>query len=213
MRLAPALISLALVAASALPAHAGGPARGVVELFTSQGCSSCPPADAAFDRIVDRGGLIALSWHVDYWDYLSWKDTFSSPAATARQRAYARRIGGGSYTPEFVVNGNTGSSSSSIARSGGLPVRVSVNGGRVSVGQGDGRAELYLVTYRGTASVPIARGENAGRTVTYRHIVTGLRKLASWNGSAIDLSLGAGGGCAVILQRPGQGKIIGAAMC
>ena len=194
------------------PAEAGGPARGVVELFTSQGCSDCPPADAALGSIIERGGMIALAWHVDYWDH-PWKDTFSTPAATARQERYASHISGGSYTPEFVVNGARGSSSSSIVSSSGLPVAVRVEGGQVKVASGSGSANVILVSYSGSQVVPIARGENAGRNVTYRHVVTGLRNLGSWNGSALNLKVGGGGNCAVILQRPGQGEIIGAAMC
>ena len=194
------------------PVQAGGLASGVVELFTSQGCSSCPPADAALSNIIDRGGVIALAWHVDYWDYLGWKDTFSTPAATARQVTYAQRIGGGSYTPEFVVNGAQGSSSN-IGSGGGLSVPVHVDGGQVKVAAGEGEANVYLINFTNSATVPIQRGENAGKSVTYRHIVTGLRKLASWNGSALNLEVGAIGNCAVIVQRPGQGEIIGAAMC
>jgi len=195
------------------PAQAGGPAKGVVELFTSQGCSSCPPADAALGNIINQGGMVTLAWHVDYWDYLGWKDTFSSPAATARQEAYARHIGGGSYTPEFVVNGAEGSSSSGIARGGGLPVAVSVEGGKVKVAGGSGEGNVFLVSYSASETVPIQRGENAGRSVNYRHVVTGMRKLASWSGAPLSLDAGAGGSCAVILQRPGQGEIIGAANC
>ena len=207
-------ITLALIASTLAltPAQAGGPAKGVVELFTSQGCSDCPPADAALGSIIERGGMIALAWHVDYWDH-PWKDTFSTPAATARQERYASHISGGSYTPEFVVNGTRGSSSSSIVSSSGLPVAVRVEGGKVKVASGSGSANVILVSYSGSQVVPIARGENAGRNVTYRHVVTSLRNLGSWNGAALNLNVGGGGNCAVILQRPGQGEIIGAAMC
>jgi hypothetical protein len=197
---------------AALPAEAGRPAKGVVELFTSQGCSSCPPADAALSTVIGAGGVVALAWHVDYWDYLGWKDTFSSHTATARQEVYARRIGGGSYTPEFVVNGRSGSSSSIAMDSGGLPVSVSVSGGEAKIGEGQGTANVFLVNYTPSATVPIVRGENAGRSVTYRHIVTSVKNLGEWNGKALTLAAGSGN-CAVILQRPGQGEIIGAAEC
>ncbi len=208
-----ALTTLLFTTLALVPAQAGGPAKGVVELFTSQGCSSCPPADAALGNLTNQGGMVTLAWHVDYWDYLGWKDTFSSASATARQAAYARHIGGGSYTPEFVVNGAEGSSSSGIARGGGLPVSVSVEGGKVKVAGGSGEANVFLVSYSASETVPIQRGENAGRSVTYRHVVTGMRKLASWSGAPLSLDAGAGGSCAVILQRPGQGEIIGAANC
>lgn len=207
-----ALATFIFVALAIAPANADGPAKGVVELFTSQGCSSCPPADAAFGTIISRGGIIALAWHVDYWDRLGWKDTFSSAAATARQERYAARIGGGSYTPEFVVNGVRGSSRNNIVSAGGLPVSVSVSGGKATVGAGAGAANVILVSYLGAQTVAIARGENAGRNVTYRHVVTGLRTLGQWNGKAMTVAAG-NGNCAVFLQRPGQGEIIGAAMC
>ena len=212
MRVTLTAITLFTTTLMLTPAQADGPARGVVELFTSQGCSSCPPADAALSTIIDRGGVIALAWHVDYWDSLGWKDTFSSPAATARQAAYAEHIGGGSYTPEFVVNGSRGSSSNSSV-GGGLPVAVHVDGGSVRVAAGSGEANVFLVNFTGSQTVPIGRGENAGRSITYRHVVTGMSKLASWNGSTLSIKMGAGGNCAVIVQRPGQGEIIGAAMC
>ncbi len=194
------------------PAQAGGPAKGVVELFTSQGCSDCPPADAALSKIIDGGGYLALAWHVDYWDRLGWKDTFSSPTATARQERYATHIGGGSYTPEFVVNGVRGSSRSESVLGSGLAVDVSVSDGHAHIGAGSGDATVMLVSFIPVASVPIGRGENAGRTVTYRHVVTGVHSIAEWHGQAITVAA-AGNNCAVVLQRPGQGEIIGAAQC
>ena len=207
------IIALALTTILAtIPAQAGGPAKGVIELFTSQGCSSCPPADVVLSNTINQGGYVTLAWHVDYWDYLGWKDTFSSPAATARQARYAAHIGGGSYTPEFVVNGSRGSSSSSIIGGGGLPVAVSVEGGEAKIGAGQGSATAYLVHFTPSVTVPIARGENAGKSVTYRHIVTGVQNLGEWNGAALTLPA-SGGNCAVILQRSGQGEIIGAANC
>ena len=193
-------------------AQADGPASGVVELFTSQGCSSCPPADAAFNKVTSGGNYVTLAWHVDYWDYLGWKDTFSSPAATARQARYAAHLGGGSYTPEFVLNGNQGSSRSSIISGGGLPVSVSISGGKASIGAGSGSANVILVNYSGASTVPITRGENTGRKITYRHVVTGFRTIGEWNGKSLVLPAGSGG-CAVLLQRKGQGEIIGAANC
>ena len=194
------------------PAHAGGPAKGVVELFTSQGCSDCPPADAALARIVDGGGYVALEWHVDYWDRLGWKDTFSSSSATARQERYANHIGGGSYTPEFVVNGANGSARSDIVGGNGLSVAVNVSGGQAHIGAGSGNASVILVNYISSATVPIGRGENAGRNVNYRHVVTSTRNIGEWHGQAMSVAAGSGN-CAVLLQRPGQGEIIGAAAC
>lgn len=201
-----------LLATSAL---AGGPAKGVVELFTSQGCSDCPPADRTLGSLTNSGGVITLAWHVDYWDYLGWRDTFSSKSATNRQEAYNRTIGAGVFTPQFVVNGK---SSGLGGQNGGLPVSVSVknNGGSISVsaGSGSGSANLYLVTYSNSSTVAIQRGENRGKSVTYRHVVSGLRSIGSWSGSPMTISVPhGGGGCAVILQRGSNGPILGAASC
>ena len=209
---------LATAALFSAPAQAGN-VRAVVEIFTSQGCSSCPPADRAFSAATSQGGVLGLAWHVDYWDYLGWKDTFSSHAATARQAAY----GQGSYTPEVIVNGarvvSNSSSSSAIASAlgGGLPVKVSVHteGGRkvIDVGAGSGHANLVLVKYLGSSTVAIRRGENTGASVTYKHPVTGSRQIGTWNGAATSVTLNAGecgGGCAVLLQV-GVGRILGAA--
>ena len=209
-----ALASIAIVS-FASPAISGGPAKGVIELFTSQGCSSCPAADRTFGGYVDRGGLITLAWHVDYWDYLGWKDTFSSKSATNRQESYNSKIGAGVFTPQFVVNGKH----SGLGGEGeGLPVAVNVknSGGTLSVsaGSGSGSATFYLVTYTNSSTVQIHRGENSGKNITYRHPVSGMRIIGQWNGSAVTLNVPHGGGnCAVILQRGTNGPIIGAASC
>ena len=209
------LTSITLVNLLSTSAHAGGPAKGVVELFTSQGCSDCPPADRTLGSLTNSGGVITLAWHVDYWDYLGWRDTFSSKSATNRQEAYNRSIGAGVFTPQFVVNGK---SSGLGGQNGGLPVSVSVknNGGSISVsaGSGSGSANLYLVTYSNSSTVAIQRGENRGESVTYRHVVSGLRSIGSWNGSPVNINVAhGGGGCAVILQRGSNGPILGAASC
>ena len=208
-------LASAVVAYTAAPALAGGPAKGVIELFTSQGCSSCPPADRTLEGIVSRGGFITLAWHVDYWDYLGWKDTFSAKSATNRQESYNLKLGAGVFTPQFVVNGKH------IGLGGegeGLPVTVNVknNGGNLSVsaGTGNGSATLYLVSYTNSSTVQIQRGENTGKNITYRHPVSGMRDIGQWNGSAMTLNVPHGGGeCAVILQRGTNGPIIGAASC
>ena len=165
MRKSFALSFLALTTLTSANALAGGPAKGVVELFTSQGCSDCPPADRTLGELTNSGGVITLAWHVDYWDYLGWRDTFSSKSATNRQEAYNRTIGAGVFTPQFVVNGK----SSGLGRqNGGLPVAVNVknNGGSISIsaGSGSGSANLYLVTYSNSSTVAIQRGENRGKS-------------------------------------------------
>jgi hypothetical protein len=200
------------------PAQAGN-VRAVVEIFTSQGCSSCPPADRAFSAVTSQGGVLGLAWHVDYWDYLGWKDTFSLHQATVRQAAY----GNGSSTPQIIVNGSrvvsnsTSSSAIAGALGGGLPVKFNVHteGGRkvIDVGAGNGSANIVLVKYVNSGTVAIRRGENTGSTVTYKHPVVGSRRLGTWNGKATSVTLNAGecgGGCAVLLQV-GVGRILGAA--
>ncbi len=208
------LATVFTVAFASVAAAAAGEVRSVVEIFTSQGCSSCPPADRAFSAATG-GDVLGLAWHVDYWDRLGWRDTFSSPQATARQAAY----GFGSYTPEIIVNGarvvsNSGSSSAiASALSGSLPVRVSVSGSSVKIGPGNGRANIILVRYVTKATVAIRRGENRGATITYKHPVIGSRKIGTWDGSAKTVTVSkseCGGACAVLLQV-GVGRILGAA--
>jgi hypothetical protein len=216
------LSAILLTCAATLSTNvSAGNVRGVVEIFTSQGCSSCPPADRAFAAVTNRNGILGLAWHVDYWDYLGWRDTFSSAQATARQGNY----GQGSYTPEVIVNGTTvvsqSSSPSAIASAvqGSLPVDVDMkssgSGVLVNVGAGNGHASIILVKFLRSKIVPIARGENAGASVTYHHPVTGSRRIGTWNGQAVSQTLnpgecGGASGCAILLQV-GVGKILGAA--
>ena len=209
------IVVVALMAAAA--SAQAGEVRGVVEIFTSQGCSSCPPADRAYSTVTNQGGILGLAWHVDYWDRLGWPDTFSLHQATVRQENYGK----GNFTPEVIVNGRTvvseSTSASAIAASvgGALPVRVSLSGQSVKIGAGQGNASIILVKFRGDATVAIGRGENAGRSVTYHHPVIGARQIGSWNGSATAIDLKPGecraGGCAVLLQV-GTGPILGAAV-
>jgi hypothetical protein len=215
-------LALAAAGASVFATQSyAGDVRGVVEIFTSQGCSDCPPADKAFSSVISKNGVLGLAWHVDYWDYLGWRDTFSSAQATARQRSYGK----GNYTPEVIVNGtaviSNSRSSAAIASSLGssLPVKVSLrpngNGYAVEVGAGSGNATLLLVKYYRSKTVAIQRGENAGRNVTYQHPVIGSRRIGSWNGTSRSVALrpgecGGGTGCAVLLQV-GVGRILGAA--
>ena len=229
MRFQALIAALAFTAAVLPPAQAAGNVKGVVELFTSQGCSDCPPADKVLGEFINRNGVIGLAWHVDYWDYLGWKDTFSSKTATARQRGYARSVSDGVYTPQIIVNGDTVARNSNFngsinsALSGGLPVALNVTrrGGTLSIdaGPGSGSANLYLVTYTERANVAIGRGENGGRKVDYRHAVSGAKPLGKWNGAAAKFEIpapGKGRSCAILLQRgsvTGPGAIIGAAMC
>ena len=223
MRIAIALTSL-LFAGSALAADAGRPT--VIELFQSQGCSSCPPANAALGRYADRTDFLALTYAVTYWDRLGWKDTFAQPAFTERQYAYARSLGGADvYTPEVVVNGRAASVGNEVSEVEALAAKadrgasgpdVKVEGGAVAIGAGQapaGGAEVWLALYDPRVlEVPVARGENAGRTLAHRNVVKRLVRLGDWDGAAERLPLPAAGGLAraVLVQRRGVGAILGA---
>jgi hypothetical protein len=223
MRIALTLAAFLSSAAFLLTPAQSGEVKGVVELFTSQGCSSCPPADKVFGDVIEQNGVIGLAWHVDYWDYLGWKDTFSSPAATERQRAYASGIGErGIYTPQIIVNGDTVAKNSSFRQSiasaldGSLPVsldaKLSDGSLVVTAGDGDGSANLVLVTYDSSQNVVIERGENAGETVAYRHAVQGIQTIGMWKGKSLTVELPSseyaprkGQGCAILLQKVSKG--------
>ncbi|MBV8962592.1 MAG: DUF1223 domain-containing protein [Hyphomicrobiales bacterium] len=209
------------------------PARKVVELFTSQGCNSCPPADRLAAEIARQPGNLVISLPVDYWDYLGWKDSFAQPAFTARQKAYARARGDMQvYTPQAVVDGVAhaiGSDSEAIetAVSGSLqvPVTGTVSGDqlRVDVAASSGKAkeaQVWLVPILSTASVDIGRGENAGATVTYTNVARDLRKIGDWKGEArkfdvstADIRKLNADGAAILLQANAgalPGEILGA---
>jgi hypothetical protein len=170
----------------------------VVELYTSQGCSACPAADALLAEFEGRDDIIALAFHVDYWDYIGWKDKFANPAFTDRQRGYATALGNRSiYTPQIVVNGQhdvVGNRSKDVAAlikahkavTSPVSVQISRSGGVLSIRatstKSVGQADIELVRYLPEESVMIKRGENAGRTLPYTHIVTGWTVLGRWDG-------------------------------
>jgi len=196
----------------------------VIELYQSQGCSSCPPANAVLNGLTDRKDLLTLSFSVTYWDHLGWKDGFAKPAFTQRQYDYAataRRSG--VQTPQMVINGRgfiTGVTAAEVAdavrryaRRGREPV-ISLSHGTISVGDGTGRGTVWLVRYDpATLQVPISAGENSGRTLPHRHIVRELIRLGEWNGKAISLGLpkGKAGLSSAILVQSGKGGAIVAA--
>ena len=207
--------------------RAGGPAPVVVELFTSQGCSACPPADAFLGELAGREDVIALSLHVDYWDYLGWRDSFSIPAAVSRQVAYRDRFDKRMvYTPQMVVQGRAeavGSARREVerliaaARDGGrgaaIPIAPGAGGGlvaRLAPGRMEGGA-LWLARYRREARVKVARGENAGRRLAYHNVVVSLSPLGRWDGKTrreLPLPMpGQGEGVALWVQAPGIGPI------
>jgi hypothetical protein len=218
------MIGLAVSVALATTAQAQQ-APVVVELFTSQGCSSCPPADAFLtDLAHQRGDVLPLAFHVTYWDSLGWKDPYSLDAATARQRQYARHLGDdGVYTPQMVVDGTTGFVGSSrlqglSAISGAAPKPVPVSLNRdgqnllINVGAGSGQAAVLLIGFDPAHETQIGRGENSGRKLLESNIVRSLTPIATWTGSAVALHQAppAGEGFAVLLQAE-DGRIIGAA--
>jgi hypothetical protein len=223
-----------LIVAAALLTPLGAAAQGapvVVELFTSQGCSSCPPADALLTELAGREGVIALALHVDYWDYLGWKDAFALPGNTARQRAYAKAAKSRSiFTPEMVVQGAErvkGHDAERVlaeiaryeARPPGAELGLERDGDTLRIhlapaGDGGGPADIHLVRFRPSAEVAIEAGENAGREVTYTNIVTGWETIARWDGaSAVDMRYEGleDGPVAVIVQGKHMGPVLTAA--
>ncbi|HUK62972.1 MAG TPA: DUF1223 domain-containing protein, partial [Dongiaceae bacterium] len=219
-----------LAAAAATPAPAP---FAVVELFTSEGCSSCPPADALLAELSARDDVLALSFHVTYWDHLGWRDRFSSPAYTARQDAYAHRFGLASlYTPQMVVNGErqfVGSDESAahaairdgLARTDALPItlRTRADGPEVVVdctapgAPADARLEVAWVDERATSSPD--RGENGGRTLHHVHVARDLRRVAldqRHHGGARLRPPDAGPGRVIAwLEAANGGRVLGAA--
>ncbi len=203
--------------------HAEAQQKVVVELFTSQGCSSCPPADRFLGELAKRDDVMALSLHVDYWDYLGWKDTLATPETTRRQRDYAQRFSQRYvYTPQTVVNGighNSGlrkkDTADLIAKAGG-DVKAKMNidhatSGHVTVSVVGGHiaepADVYLMLFDDQKSVAIECGENAGKSVEYHNVVREVRRIATWDGAplSLDLDVSGAGGCAVIVQTAGLG--------
>ena len=201
----------------------------VVELFTSEGCSSCPPAEAYVGELAQRPDVLALSFHVDYWDDLGWRDRFDIPEATPRQRQYAQALSLSSvYTPQIVVDGYedfVGSDRRKIGRSlstprTGIPVSIAVNEGKVIVdlatAVGGPRGDVVLVAYQQSAISSIGRGENSGRTLTEYHIVRAVRHLGYYNGDAKQYATEIGSlpkdatHVAVLVQLPGQGRVVAA---
>ena len=231
-----ALLSLAGSTARAGPTDH----KHLIELFTSQSCYSCPPADEVFGRLIHtRSDVVGLEFHVDYWNDLpyggagTWVDPFSEKDYSQRQQRYeARGLAGnnGVYTPQAVVNGRTavvgsdeGTLDTLLAGKAPRAVDLVVTRGPASVkvavsGQVDGPGEVWLYEFDVRKVTRIGGGENHGKTLTNHNIVRDARRLGVWKGntqvySTDKLKLDDGQGCAIVVQRPGQGPVLGADLC
>lgn len=224
------------MAAGPLPVTAGE-TKTVVELFTSQGCSSCPPADKLLGELAKNERVVALSLPVNYWDYLGWRDTLALHAHSMRQKAYAEARGDRQvYTPQVVINGvaqaigsDRGAIMSAIAtaeanRVPAIPVTLKRNGDKIDivVGAGTGmRAPVFLLTVTSETAIAIGRGENRGKIVSYYNAVRTWRRLGEWNGAQMLASVplsemtGSGADGVVVIVQAGSveepGPIRGAA--
>ncbi len=220
--------TLLAAAASAVMARstwaATPPAPTVLELFTSQGCSSCPPADLLLGRLAQRPGVIALAWHVDYWDRLGWRDPFSSRQATARQQAYAKRLGVEVFTPAIVVGGArmaVGSDAGDIdaamavTPAASVPVGLSrtAEGLSAEVGAAGQPVRALLVFHLPEHTTPIGAGENGGRKLTEYRIVRQVLDVGNWDGASrrFDLPQPPAGHGAVLLVQSAGLAMLGAA--
>lgn len=219
----------ALAAGLALPAFADGPV--VVELFTSQGCASCPPADEFLAELARDPAVIALALHVDYWDYIGWADSFAHAAFTERQKSYARAEGSRMiYTPQMIVGGidrvegNDPEAVRALIRAHqmvdhGVSLTVSRNGGLLRIAATAETAlprgaEVVLVRFLPERTVSIGDGENAGHTMTYHNIVTDWTTVIAWQGTgplAVEVPLLGEDQAVVLLQEPGPQAVLAAA--
>ena len=235
LRAATALAMFGALAAQSASA-ASGQAPVVVELFTSQGCSSCPPADEFLGELAMRDDVLALAYHVDYWDYIGWKDPFASADFTQRQRDYQGSLGTHMvYTPQMVIDGKfdaVGSRRSEVGRiilesaaHAKIPIAIDAapSGELIAhipaatIDLSD-PAVVWMVRFDAKHVTEVGRGENSGATLTDYNVVRELRQMGEWTGAALDVPLGvrkedlSSSGCAVIVQGHGLGPVIGAAV-
>jgi len=221
-------ITLMSTTLPARPANATRPA--VVELFTSQGCSSCPPADALLGELAKRPDVLALAFHVDYWDGLGWRDRFALPEAAQRQRRYVQSMQLSTmFTPQAVIDGRRsvlGSNRSSVValidgQRDNIPVALTIADGKLLIDLAERKThsplDINVVAYLPEASTPISRGENTGRVLHEFNVVRTFRTLGAWQGQAEQLQLKLStlpqdaSRIAVLVQQPQQGAIVGAA--
>jgi hypothetical protein len=221
------------VLAVALPGNAQAEsAKVVVELYTSQGCSSCPPADELLAELSKNDEILPLAFHVDYWDYLGWKDELASPAFTERQKSYAHSAAERTiYTPQVIVNGKVrlvGSDAQALmsavmhemnqSQSASLSVSrqdelVTISG--TAPAKLDRPVEVLLVRYLPQVSVEIRRGENAGQTITYVNTVTSLTSIGHWSGDRpllMTTSISGSDSAAILLQEVDFGALLASAV-
>ena len=217
-------------------AIAGGKEPTVVELYTSQGCSSCPPADLLLGELTKNPDIITLSLNVDYWDYLGWRDTLGSPRHTKRQQAYAANRGTRQiYTPQMVINGHldvVGSRRTEVfktleqAASPGprVPMTIMENATDIVISVADSptpglaqKATVWVLITSPKILVPVERGENRGKNITYHNVVRQMVPAGMWNGKALSITLPKDGlglkgqrDCVALLQQGTVGKILGA---
>jgi len=230
-----ALGGLAMAASPVAAAEGQASQLTVVELFTSQGCSSCPPADELLGDLSKRDDVLALSFHVDYWDYIGWKDPFANPAYTQRQRDYARRFDlSYVYTPQTVIQGaaqEVGSHRGPILgaiervkKREQVPVTLGHVGkdGKITVSiparAVTEEADVLMVVIDRKHETPVKRGENGGRTLKNYNVVRAMRRIGTWEGKALqipatlaDMSYDGGDDCVVLVQSIATGRILGAA--
>jgi hypothetical protein len=227
----PLAVAVLLCVAAAFcppPSIAAEPAPVVVELFTSQGCSSCPPADEVLAELTRQKGVLPLSFHVTYWDRLGWPDTFGLEASTDRQEDYARRLGlSGLYTPQMVIGGRldaVGSQRRRVLdaiellrshREPGPAIRIA--DGRLELGASAVPCRLWLMAFDRKHDVAIKRGENGGRTIRYQNVVRAILDLGLWDGQPGRLVLPLDrvaaerrDAIAVLVQRQSDGAIVAA---
>lgn len=227
------------IAAATDEAFSQSQAKAVIELYTSQGCSSCPPADKLLGKLAKRKDVIALTFPVDYWDYLGWKDTLASPAFSARQRSYARARGDGQvYTPQMVIDGaihKVGSHEKAIKlaisdsklklNKSPISLKMRTEGDTLIITAGAApkgtkvkSATIWLALVKKSQSVKITRGENRGKTITYHRVVRDMTPVGQWKGEKLTIRLPKThlqrvdtDGCTALLQQDTAGPILAAA--
>ncbi|MBT4017694.1 MAG: DUF1223 domain-containing protein [Alphaproteobacteria bacterium] len=228
-------IGLILVATMmfASPATAKSKSPVVLELFTSQGCSSCPSADKILGKLAKEDDVIALSFHVDYWDYIGWKDTFASKVTTARQYDYAKSLGQRNvYTPQLVLGGQehyVGSdehrilvainqAKGRVASDAKIHIQKTGEGLKLTVsGNGDGDCEAWLFAFDRRHEVAVQRGENSGNKLAYTNVVRDVRLLGRWDGGDRSfnirhdqITMQKRDGYVIVVQAKGQGPVLAA---